>query len=221
MILQRKKHKIMVEIILPKKHLSLPCIGCKAHITRQTVTIDFHITTISTLESYTSFFTVYYAESSQLTHVASIGIVKQSMLQGNGRSIRCFVDDAYGLTIGDIPATVSLWFFNSKVIELCITAIPTFYIIHKKSMTRPLESNELIREGHHASKCLKCFTISRVSILCLIIIIFTDTTEIDFSINQIDGHHNSIIIQLLKTTEGSTITILNNAYPRARNVNVT
>ena len=49
-VAQREEHEVVVEIVLPQECFGLLWIGSKAHVARQTVAIDFHVTAIGTLK---------------------------------------------------------------------------------------------------------------------------------------------------------------------------
>ena len=150
-ILQRKEHEVVVEIVLPQECFGLLWIGSKAHVARQTVAIDFHVTAIGTLKRDAALSAVCHLEPRQTAIVAGMGIMKQAMLQRNGRTVGSLIDDADSLAVWDILATVGLGLNDGEVVELGIATLQTFMVKSKESMARTLEGDELIREWHHAT----------------------------------------------------------------------
>ena len=198
MAVQRQKHKIVVEEILPEEGVSLLLVVSKAHIARQSVAIDLHIAAVGTLEGNLTLSAVDDLELCQFALVAGMSIVEHAVLQGNSRAACCLVDDANSLAVRDVLRTVGTRFFNSKVVKLCISALITLYVESKESMTRTLEADELIGQRHHAAQCLEVNTICRVGILHLVIVVVTDTTKPEFSVDNIHRGADSIVGHLLK-----------------------
>ena len=102
MIRQRQKHEVMVQVILPQEHLCLLRIGSETHIAGQTVAIDLHITSVSTLQGYAPQVTVNHLKLRQVALIARMGIIQQTVFQGNSRTVGSLVDDTDGLAIGNI-----------------------------------------------------------------------------------------------------------------------
>ena len=76
MIGQRKKHEVVVEIVLPKEHLGLLRVIGETHVTRQTLAIDLDVATVGTLQDNTALLTIYHAELCQVALIASMGVIK-------------------------------------------------------------------------------------------------------------------------------------------------
>ena len=76
MVLQREKHEVVVEIVLPQKQFGIIRIGSKAHVTWQAIAIDFHKTSINTLQRDDTTATIDDAELCLFTPVVSMRVVE-------------------------------------------------------------------------------------------------------------------------------------------------
>ena len=142
------------------------------------------------------------------------------MLQGDGRTAGRLVDDADSLTIGNISAAVSARLVDGEVVELSVTALLTFYIKGEERVAGALEGDELIRERHLLSQRLERLAVGAVGILHLVVVVVADAAEPDFTVGQTDGHTDGVVGELFEAAEGEGAALLDDADPRARNVDV-
>ena len=182
----------MVEVVLPEELLGFLKVGGEAHVAGQTVAVDFDVAAVGALQGNTALAAVDDLELRQLALVAGVGVVEQTVLQGDGRAARRLVDDADGLAVGDVCAAVGAGLVDGEVVELGIAALLTFYIKGKERVAGALEGDELVGEGHHATDGLERHAVGGVGVLGLVVVVVADHAEVDFPVKY-DGHLTDIV----------------------------
>ena len=205
----------MVEIVLPQECFGLLWIGSKAHVARQTVAIDFHVTAIGTLKRDATLSAVCHLEPRQTAIVADMGVMKQTMLQRNGRTVGSLIDDADSLAVWDILATVGLGLNDGEVVELGIATLQAFMVKGKESMARTLEGDELIREWHHATQHGVGIAIERIGILRLVVVVVANAAKVYLAARQICGNRDDdgVVGELFETAQRQGLAILHDTNP--------
>ena len=217
---RRHEHELSVEVVLPEERLCLVLLGGEAHVARQSFAIDLHVSSVGTLQQHHAVALVYDSEVRQLALVARMGVVEQTVPQGDGRTVIRQVDDAEGLAVGDVLRAIGSGFLYGEVVKLGIAAVLSVLVKGEERMPRPLEGDELIGQRHLAAQPMEMLAVGAVGILGLVFVVFATRAQPYFLLGQTNGLVDGVVGGLFKPAQGQVLAVLHDASPGAGHVDV-
>ena len=113
----------MVQVVLPYEDLSLRFVCGQTDISRDAIARNKDISSVLTLEDNLTLSFVDDAETGLRAVVCHLCIIHQSVGQCYHGLASGKVDDSYGLSEGNVAATVALWLFDGEIVELGIASV--------------------------------------------------------------------------------------------------
>ena len=90
------------------------------------------------------------------------------------------IDEADGLTERDVPAAVCQRLLDGEIVKLGISAFQAIVVEGKEGVTRTLEGDELIAQGHLTTQLLILRAVKRVFVVGTVIVVVAHHAEVEF-----------------------------------------